>query len=475
MRTARWLGLPRWVVVLLGVGLLGLALWGLRGALTPIFFAFLIAYLLDPVVDRLEARRIPRALGIVIVLFATLGALALFLVLVVPGVIREVVSFGWQLPHKLEGLRDRVEPWLVSHGVPVPHTFEELRALLAPAAGEQGGGAGEIAGQAGSVLSSVGEAILGGTTGALGVVSTLVVVPVFAFYFLYDFDRIVAGIRDLLPWRYRPLIVDVAREVDAVLSQFVRGQLLVMLILAALYAVGYSIAGVPLAIPIAIVAGALAFIPYVGGATALILALAMTLLNWQGWGPVIGVLVVYGVVQILEGFVITPRIVGDKVGLHAVWVLVALMVGGEIFGFLGVLLAVPAAAVCKIFVVRALAWYRETGLFREGGPQPSSAVGALAAVLAQEGLPDDAATLAAKLAAEEAATEAREPEPREPEPRGEDASEPEEPDEDGPDEDVPGEDVPGEDVPGEDVPDEDGPGEGERGLDGASAAEEETQ
>lgn len=367
--------MARWVWALGGVIALGLGLYVLRGVLSPIFFAFLIAYFLDPLVDRFEARGIPRALGITIVLGLTLGLGAVVLLLVLPGVIHEVRVFGRELPSRLDGLRQAVEPWLAEQGVEMPHSFDELRQLVGMGAAEAGATpsgprATDLATQAGSVAAAVGKWIWGGTSSLLAVVSTLLVVPVFAFYLLLDFDRITSGVRDLVPWRYRAFVVEIAREVDQVLGQFVRGQILVMLALAVLYAVAYSIVGIRLAIPIGIVAGLLSFIPYVGGASALILALLMCALGWQGWGQVIGVAVAYGIIQVLESFLITPRVVGDKVGLSAVWVLFALMIGGEVFGFLGVLLALPAAAVGKIFVVRAVARYRQSRLFREGEPEP---------------------------------------------------------------------------------------------------------
>lgn len=400
--------LPRWLWGLLILAGLGLAIWGLRGVLTPIFFAFLIAYFLDPLVDRFEERGIPRAAGIVLVLFFTLGAMGLFAVLLVPSIIREITAFADSLPDKLEGLRVEWEPWLVAHGVPVPHDLDEVWELVsqtfAPAEtaaegeGETAGAASGLAEQAAPVLQTVATWIWGRTTTALGAITSALIVPVFAFYLLYDFDRMTAGIRDLIPHQYRPFVVDVAGEVDDVLGQFVRGQITVMVILAVLYSVAYSIARVPLAIPIGIIAGLLSFIPYVGGASALILALLMCLLDPQGWWQVAGVVVGYGVIQGLEGFVITPRIVGDKVGLDAIWVLLALMVGGELFGFLGVLLAVPAAAVVKIFVVRAVAYYRKSDLYLRGRAEHE---GPLVRLIEEEGLPDDPEVAKAKAHAEE--------------------------------------------------------------------------
>lgn len=387
--------LPRWVWALVALFLLGLVILELKSVLTPIFFAFLIAYFLDPLVDRFERRGIPRAAGIALLLTVLLAGVALVLLLVVPGVVREVTAFAHELPARAERIRASLEPWLAQYGVEIPHSLDDVRHLLGQSdataeAPERGGG---LASRAAPALRTIAGWIWGSTTSFVGVLGTLFLVPVFAFYLLHDFDRMTTGIRDLVPFRVRPQVVEIAREIDQVLGQFVRGQLLVMLILAALYAIAYSLCGVRLAIPIGIVAGLLSLIPYVGGASALGLALLMCALSPQGWWQVAGVVIAYGIIQVLEGFVITPRIVGDKVGLPAIWVLVALLLGGEIFGFLGVLLAVPAAAVAKIFVVRAVAYYRETPLYSAGAPAgegPPLDLGATAVAPAVVELEDDA-------------------------------------------------------------------------------------
>jgi predicted PurR-regulated permease PerM len=345
---------------LLGLALFGIAalvlLYALRGVLSPLFFSLGIAYLLDPVVDRFERAGVPRAAAIAVVL--TLLALvgALFLLLVLPAIIGEVVQFARELPTHLRALDQQVEPWLTAHGIPVPHTVDEALSELALAPSE-------LATRAAAPAQAILQYVLGGTVTVIGAVASVLVIPVLVFYLLYDFDRMVEGARDLVPLRFRAYVVEVSREIDAVLGQFVRGQLLVMIAMGVLYGVAYSLAGVRLAIPIALVAGLLAFIPYVGSGSALVMALLMCIVDWTGWTKPLLVVVAYAVCQFLEGFVVVPRIVGDKVGLPAVWVLVALMIGGEVFGFLGVLLAVPVAAVVKIFVVRGLARYRRSSLY----------------------------------------------------------------------------------------------------------------
>jgi len=238
------------------------------------------------------------------------------------------------------------------------------------------------------------------TGGFLAAVAGAVMVPVFAAYLLYDFDRIIEGARDLVPTRYRDLVVDIARDVDGILGEFIRGQLIVMIILAVLYSLAYLVLGVRLAVLIGVVAGLLSFIPYLGGGVALVLAVVMTLVYWTGWGQLIAVVVAYSIIQLLEGFVITPRVVGDKVGLSAVWVLFALLVGGELFGFMGVLLALPAAAVVKIFVGRGLDWYRASELFL--GPHDPTAPVEPVAVAVEPAVMEPAVAVAVEPAVDEA-------------------------------------------------------------------------
>ncbi|MEM9194885.1 MAG: AI-2E family transporter, partial [Myxococcota bacterium] len=379
---------PRWLVAIVITAAVGYLLYLLRSVLTPVFFAFLIAYLLDPIVDRFERLKLPRAAGIVIVLTSAFIAVGLFLLVTVPGVISDINEFAETLPPKLERLRQQIAPVLASLGIEPSASLSDIIAQLRDSEAVSG----DVAGKALGPITAVVEWTVGSTVSAVGAVVGGVMVPVLAFYFLYDFDRITATVRDLIPLRVRPFVVDITLEVDEVMSQFIRGQVTVMLILAVLYAVGYSIVGIKLAVLIGILAGLLSFIPYVGGALALGLALLMCAIDFNGWSQVVWVVVVYTAIQLLESFVITPKIVGDKVGLSAVWVLLALMAGGELFGFLGVLLALPGAAILKIFVVRAVAFYRKSAWYlsesREEAVAKASTERPLRGILEEEGLPD---------------------------------------------------------------------------------------
>jgi predicted PurR-regulated permease PerM len=354
--------LPRAAYMAGAILVVGYVVYWLRDVLTPISLAFIIAYILDPVVDRLEAWNVPRPAGIAIVLGGMLGIVALFLALVLPGIATEVAGVIQELPRQLADLWTKLEPRLAQVGVAVPHSTTEWVERLNALASEV---ASAILAPAGSVLSS----LLGGTLSVLGSVAAALVVLVLAVYVLNDFDRITAGLRELIPLRWRAMVTSYAEEIDQILSQFMRGQLTVMAILAVLYSGAYALLGVRLAVPIGVVAGMLNFIPYLGSAFALVAGVLMSLLGgWHVW-QLGGVVLAYAAIQTLEGFVITPCIVGKTVGLSEIWVLMALFVGGEIFGFLGVLLAVPAAAVAKIFVASAVQHYRTTELFLQAPPE----------------------------------------------------------------------------------------------------------
>ncbi len=331
-------------------------LYVLRGVLTPVLFAFALAYLLDPVVDRLEVLRVPRSLGIAALLLVSLIALTLGTLLVAPIIARDLAALATELPAAVGRLLVRLQVWLADLGIELPHSGQEALAALQEHAQS-------FAPNAVAVARAGAMALLGGTVSAASAIAALLIVPVLAFYLLRDFDLMMAAAVTLIPPSLRDRAVPMAREVDLVLGQFVRGQLIVMAILGALYAIGFSLVGVPLAVPIGIVAGLISFIPYVGSALALALALLMTALHLGSLAQFAGVVVVYTVIQTLEGFVITPRIVGDKLGLSPVWVLLALMAGGDVFGFMGVMLALPLAAMVKVFAAHGIRRYQTSALF----------------------------------------------------------------------------------------------------------------
>jgi predicted PurR-regulated permease PerM len=320
----------------------------------PLMIAFAIAYLLDPVVDRFEARGVGRTPAIAIILGGFLVVATVAAIFVVPQVVRELA----QIPAKLREALTHAVPWIEStFGVEMPHTVAELlEALQAEMASLD---MSKLSASAGRLLRGA----YGQTMGLLagGVAATMV--PIFAFYLLRDFDRIIARIHELIPARYRPGFAARFREIDTTLSSFIRGQIVVALILAVLYAVGLWAVGLPLALVVGVVAGIGNMVPYLGTALGLVLASALCLLAGEGWLIFPKVAAVFIAVQGLEGWVITPKIVGDSVGLSPFVVIVAVMLFGELFGFVGLLIAVPLAAVLKILLRAGLESYRASPFY----------------------------------------------------------------------------------------------------------------
>ncbi|MDH3622352.1 MAG: AI-2E family transporter [Myxococcales bacterium] len=356
---------PRWLLWLTASVATGWLLYTLRGVLAPFFFAFLIAYMLDPLVDRIEAMpllrnsRIARGTGIAVLLVGVFAVTTVLLFVVAPMVFEQISNFVKRLPALLERSRAEWEPLLAQYGLTMPTSvaegLEELHLDFQ-----------QIVAKSYTPVSAAVKWLLGGTVSALGALLAALIVPIFAFYLTYDFDNIMESLANFVPPRHRPQTYSFFRDIDAVLGQFFRGQFTVMAILAVLYSVGYGLIGVPLALPIGIMAGLLSFIPYAGSLTALGAALLMTALDWQGWTQVLWVIGVHFTIQGLEGFVITPKVMGDTVGISAIAVMFALLVGGELLGFTGVLLAIPAAAVVKILIQRADDQYRRSQFFVGG-------------------------------------------------------------------------------------------------------------
>ncbi len=310
----------------------------LRGVLVPLFFAFLLAYALDPFVDRLESWKVPRTVGAILVMAALFGFVALFLAFAVPYFAEELRAAARDLPAQMDSMRPRVDPFLLTvFKKKLPSTWNELTPYLPE----------------GSTLSDWAF----GTLGYVALVLSAFIIPVFALYLLIDFDRIVRYTGKLVPRRFLRTVTSVAVQTHRTLGGYVRGQLTACFVLGALYATGLRIVDIRLAVPIGVLTGMLAFVPYFGFGVGLLLALAMALLDWHGAGPIVGVLLVMGSVQILDGTIITPRIVGKSVGLAPLEVLLTMMAAGSLLGFFGVLLAVPLGAVTKILLQRLVKVY----------------------------------------------------------------------------------------------------------------------
>jgi len=277
------------------------------------------------------------------------------LVLAVPYVIDEFRLAGEQFPEQMRALKERIDPWVwqVFH-INLPHTWGELASKIAE----------QMRARTPDLLQGSMVALFGTLNVILIVVATLIV-PVFALYLLIDFDRNVERARKLIPRRWAPLVGSIALEVHRTLGGYVRGQMTACIVLSLLYSAGLMLAGVRLAAPIGFITGMLAFVPYIGFGIGLSMALGMAVLGWQGMNHLLAVGSVMLMVQVLDGMIITPRIVGKSVGLRPIEVLLTMMAAATLFGFLGVLLAVPLGAVVKILVGRLTKVYYGSEFYKQ--------------------------------------------------------------------------------------------------------------
>jgi predicted PurR-regulated permease PerM len=339
----------------------GWLLYLLAPVLTPFLTAALLAYLGDPLVDRLEARGAPRSLGVTLVFLLLILVLLLLLLLLIPLLDNQIRTLVRQLPAYFAWFEGTVLPWLAAHLNLEPDwsALETLKDSIR-----------QHWQSAGGIAAGVVESVSRSGLALVGWAANLVLIPVVTFYLLRDWDHLMGRIRELVPRAWEPTVVRLARESDDVLAGFLRGQLLVMLSLGVIYAGGLWLAGLDLAFLIGFVAGLVNFVPYLG--FILGLALATVAMLVQTGGDLLALLPVVGVFmvgQVLEGTILTPLLVGDRVGLHPVAVIFAVLAGGQLFGFVGVLLGLPVAAVIAVFVRHAHQRYLESDLYRETGEE----------------------------------------------------------------------------------------------------------
>ena len=347
---------PRHYVWVVGAAIvLVFALHWLGPVLTPFLIGAIFAYLGTPVVDRLEKRGVPRSLSTLgVILLIGLLLAALFLVLI-PLVQSEVVSITRRVPDLFARFTERVVPILEEKfGIALSFDFESIRNFIT-----------ENAQQARDLSARLLSGVKAGGQILLTVVINLALIPVVMFYLLRDWNMIVARIDDLVPRRWSGKVRTVAREIDSVLAEFLHGQLLVMAALAVYYAIGLTLVGLNHALAIGILTGVLVFIPYVGFGLGFLLGTLAALLEWHGWPGFLAVMAVYGIGQLLENYVLVPFLVGDRIGLHPLAVIFALLAFGELFGFAGVLMALPVSAALLVGLRHLRRAYEASPVFQD--------------------------------------------------------------------------------------------------------------
>lgn len=340
---------------LIAAGLV-LALWLLGPVLTPFVVAAVMAYALTPVVNWLDdvgKGRLPRVVAVLLVEVAFIVAGLSLLLMVVPILTKEIPLMREQIPVLLDRLNAWLSPLLAQLGFKVTLDLAGIKTFLL----EHLNANMETA--LGPILSSL---KLGGSV-ALAIVGNAVLIPVALFYLLMDWSNFVTRIEALVPTRLRPGYDSFTREADQVLGQYLRGQLLVMLVLAVFYSAGLAMFGLDLALPIGIFTGLAVFVPYLGFGLGLVLAILAGLLQFASAKALVMVAVVYGLGQVVESFYLTPRLVGERIGLHPLTVIFALLAFGQLFGFVGVLVALPASAVLLVAVRRLQASYFSSKLY----------------------------------------------------------------------------------------------------------------
>ncbi|MDR2174250.1 MAG: AI-2E family transporter [Burkholderiales bacterium] len=332
-----------------------LLLQGLGTILTPFFAAAILAYLGSPLVEWLSKKGLSRTLGTLAVIALLLTALSVLLLVLIPLIRSEGAVIAKRVPelfdHFSATLLPTIESWL---GITLSLDMNALRTLLA-----------ENLDSAQAVSLHILTGVKSGGQVLLSIIINIVLIPVVMFYLLRDWNVLLRGIDDLVPRRWHGKTTEIAGQIDAVLAEFVRGQFLVMLVLCVYYVTALWVVGLEFALPIGLLTGLLVFVPYVGFGIGLTLAVVAALLQWSGWPPFVAVLAVYGVGQLLESYILTPRLVGDRIGLHPLTVIFVLLAFGQLFGFVGVLLALPMSAAILVALRHLRTAYKQSPLYQE--------------------------------------------------------------------------------------------------------------
>jgi predicted PurR-regulated permease PerM len=348
---------------LAAVAFLGWLIYLLAPVITPFATAAALAYFGDPMVDRLEKIKLGtwalgRTFAVVLVFLLMIAVFTVLLLVIIPLLVDQFRQLAVRFPDYLDWISGTALPWVAVQlgfdpgALDAAKITEMLKSYWK-----------EISGAAFNVIETLGK----GGQAILSWVTNLVLIPVVAFYMMRDWDLMIKGIHDLLPRNLVDRISQQASEIDDVLAAFMRGQLMVMLALGSIYSIGLWAVGLDMAFLIGMGAGLLSIVPYLGSIIGLLVAAIAVIFQFHDVFHLLMVLVVFSGGQMLEGMVLTPRLVGDQIGLHPVIVIFAVLAGGQLFGFLGILLALPAAAALNVVVRHAHDSYRNSGLYQQEG------------------------------------------------------------------------------------------------------------
>jgi predicted PurR-regulated permease PerM len=342
-----------WLII---AGVLLCLLWLLAPVLTPFFLAAILAYMLQPLVWRLDRRGVPRSLAVLLILLLEALTLVVLVLTVLPMFLREISHASAQLPAFLDRMDATLAPWIKDKtGYAISLDANSIREQLQ-----------EMVKTTEGLGSQVLNSLRLGGLGLLGLLANAVLVPVVQFYLMRDWESMLARVVALIPPAWRPTVRSFTLEADEAMAQYLHGQMLVILVMAIFYTTGLWLTGLEFFLPIGIITGILVFVPYLGSISGFFMATFAAMMQFSDWTSMLWVWGVFVIGQMLEGYVVVPRLVGERIGLHPLAVIFALLAFGQVFGFMGLLLALPASAVLLVALKRMRARYLDSQLFKGG-------------------------------------------------------------------------------------------------------------
>jgi len=353
-RASRWFDWHLATIVLAAIAL-GVVIWVLSPILAPFLAAAILAYIFNPLVNRLAAEGMSRGMGTVVAVLLLVLAVALLLVIILPLFYKEISQLTQLIPGFLEHLKAKVVPWVNAKlGIEIALDPSSFRQFMQ-----------ENLSDAGGIAKRVFAGVGSGGLVVVGLLVNLVLIPIVFFYALRDWPIILTNVDRLIPRRYHVKVTEIAVEIDAVMSEFLRGQLLVMVIMSAFYVVGLWAVGLKFSLPVGLITGLLVFVPYLGVGLGMVLGTIAAVMQFENvLTGVALVWAVFGAGQVIESFFVTPKYVGERIGLHPIAVIFALLAFGQVFGFFGVLLALPASAAILVGLRHMSARYQRSDLFQ---------------------------------------------------------------------------------------------------------------
>ncbi|ASK26355.1 AI-2E family transporter [Neisseria chenwenguii] len=347
-------GAKPWIIMACVAAAFLWLLYALGNTLTPFVVAAVLAYVLNPLVEALQRKRIKRGAASMMVMVFALALLLALLLIIVPMLVSQFNNFIERLPQIVNFVQNRLLPWL--DGMAGSYIRLDSASIVAWLQSHTG--------ELSNTLKTALPTIMRQSSGVLAGVSNLLLLPFLLYYFLLDWKRWSKGISSLVPRRFIDAYTRISGNMDKVLGEFLRGQLMVMLIMGLVYGIGLALVGLDSGFAIGMIAGILVFVPYLGAFTGLLLATVAALLQFSSWQGLLMVWAVFAVGQFLESFIITPKIVGDRIGLSPFWVIFSLMAFGQLMGFAGMLAGLPLAAVTLVLLREGAAAYFGSRFYR---------------------------------------------------------------------------------------------------------------